>query len=336
MTQPPNPGEYPGGYPPPPPGGYPPPPQGGFPPPPPGGFPPPPPGAYPPPPGWGPQPGGYGVPQGGYPPPGAYPPPPPAEGGWAPPPPGYGRPAFTVGEGVSWAWNKFVKNAAPLVLATLIFGLILFAVMGVFAWVVSMVAPATFTAYQTADGVTEIVSPNTSATGTVVSMLGWIIFAVLGGAIASAYYGGLLDIADGRPVTVGSFFRPRKVASVVLAALLIGIVSSIITFPFLLIPVVGPLLAIVLGLAVSVFTMFTTVVIVERGLSPMDGIRTSIGIARAHIGESLLVWLVSQALLFLGAMLCGVGLLLTAPIALLFIVYAFRKLSGGMVAPATA
>ncbi len=221
-------------------------------------------------------------------------------------------------------------------LATLIFGLILFAVVGVFAWVVSMVAPATFTAYQTADGVTEIVPPSTSAAGTVVSMLGWIIFAVLGGAIASAYYGGLLDIADGRPVTVGSFFRPRRVASVVLAALLIGIVSSIITFPFLLIPYVGALLAIVLGLAVSVFTMFTTVVIVERGLSPMDGIRTSIGIARAHIGESLLVWLVSQALLFLGAMFCGIGLLLTAPIALLFIVYAFRKLGGGTVAPATA
>jgi uncharacterized membrane protein len=77
------------------------------------------------------------------------------------------------------------------------------------------------------------------------------------------------------------------------------------------------------------------VVIVDRGLSPVEGIRTSIGIVRAHFGESLLVWLVSEALLFIGALFCGIGLLLTAPIALLLIVYAYRKLSGGMVAPAT-
>ncbi len=43
---------------------------------------------------------------------------------------------------------------------------------------------------------------------------------LVSGAVASAYYGGLLDIANGQPVSVGSFFRPRNVVSVVIASLI--------------------------------------------------------------------------------------------------------------------
>ena len=51
-------------------------------------------------------------------------------------------------------------------------------------------------------------------------------------------------------------------------------------------------------------------------------------------GKVLLAWLLSLALLAVGALLCGVGLLLTAPLAYLFVVYTYRTLSGGSVAPA--
>ena len=366
MTQPPNPADYPppGGYPPAPdqggftpaPGGYPPPPpQGSYPPPPGWGGPPqgsypPPQGSYPPPPGWGappqgsyppppgaypPAPGSYPPPGGYYPPPGSYPPPPSADGGYAPPPPGYGRPAFSVGDAFSWAWNKFSKNAIPLILATLIFGAILFGVLGLFILLVNIVSPETFTAYETADGITEFVTPGDSVGGTAVTMAGWIVGFVIAGAIASAFYGGLLDIADGRPVTLGSFFRPRKVASVVVSALIIGIVSALVTFPLQYVPYVGGLIASLISAVVSIFTVFTTVAIVDRGLSPVEGIRHSVGIARSHSGESVLVWLVSTLLLFIGALFCLAGLLVTAPLALLFVVYSYRKLAGATVAPAT-
>ena len=338
----------PGGYPPPPPAGaYPPPPGWGTPPPgaypgpyppprshpPPPGSDPPPPGSYPPPPGWGTPPqGAYPPPGWGTPPQGVYPPPPPAEGGYAPPPPGYGRPAFSIGEALSWAWHKFSKNAVPLILASLIWGLIFAAVAGVFAVLLNSVSPEFFGISQDGESFT-----GTEITGATVAvfMAGWVVFFLLSGAISSAYYSGLLDIAEGRPVSLSSFFRPRNIVSVLLASLLIGIVSSIVTFPLQQVPYVGPLIAFVVAAAVSIFTVFTTVVIVDRGLSPIEGIRTSIGIVRAHFGESSLVWLISEALLFIGAMLCLVGLLLTAPIALLFIVYAYRKLSGGTVAPVT-
>ena len=88
--------------PPPGPGGYGPPPG-----PPPGEGPPPSYGAPPPPP-----PSGYGAPPAGYPPQPSY----------GAPPGGPGGPAqFNVGEAVSWAWNKFTKNALALIVPLLLY-----------------------------------------------------------------------------------------------------------------------------------------------------------------------------------------------------------------------
>lgn len=325
MTQPPvPPGDVPpGGFPPPPPPGsypppaegYPPPPPGyGYPPPPPpGGYPPPAPGGYPPPP-----PPGYGYPP---PPPGyGYPPPPPAEGGYYPPPPGANRPAFTIGEGLSWAWNKFSKNAAPLILATLVFGLVIAALSILVSPLLQRVSPGTF------DATGDVVG-GTADTGAalVVVILVNIAQVLVGGVIASAYFGGLLDIANGQQVSFGSFFRPRNIVSVVLASLIVAVASSI-----------GLLLCIIPGLLVSVFAWFTTVAIVDRNLSPIDGIKASLDIVKNNFGKVLGSWLTALAITAVGALLCGVGLLVAAPVAYLFQVYAYRILGGGSVARAIA
>lgn len=324
---------------PPPTGGYPPPP-GGFPPPPGGGYAPPPPeGGYAPPPGWAPAPGGYPPPgayppPGGYPPPGAYPPPPPpggypppppGEGGYLPPPPGFRPPGFySVGEGLSWAWAKFTRNWVPLVIATLVFVGVLAILQTLLQQLLQWVSPETFTAIETGDTLIETTTQSMTGAGLAVTIIGSLVILLVEGAIASAYYGGMIDIANGQPVTIGSFFRPRNVVSVVLASLIVGVLTLI-----------GVLLCILPGLLVSLFALFSTVAIVDRNLSPVDGIKTSFGIAKNHFGTVLLVWLTGLAILFVGALFCGVGLLVAMPIAYLFIVYTYRKLSGGSVAPAT-
>ena len=300
MTQPPQPPQPPGEYPPPP--GYPPPPPGwGYPPPPPPGYPPP---GYPPPPGWG------------YPPPPGYPPP-----GY--PPPVNRRPDYSVGEALSWAWQKFTRNAVPLLVATLVFGLLIAVLNALASQVLQSVSPEAFTTIDTGDGLIETTTRTISGGGVAVLILSTLVQLVVTGVIGSAYYGGLLDIADGRPVSIGSFLRPRNVVSVAVASLIVGVLT-----------VIGLVLCILPGLIVGVVTLFTTVAIVDRGLSPIDGIRASIGITRAHLGSVLLAWLTSLAMLFLGALLCGVGLLVAAPLAYLFLVYTYRRLSGGSIAPA--
>jgi len=335
MTQPPNPGEYPppGGYPPPYPGQVPQPPQYGA------------------APQWGAYPQGA-YPQGAYPPPGAYPqgaypPPPPAEGGYFPPPPGAGRPAFTISEGISWAWAKFTKNAIPLLVGTLALTLIPLALAFLSQWVLGKISPETVTVYETGDDIVEMTSRTLTGAGLAVSIVAWLAMTIVGAALASAYFGGLLDIADGRPVTVGSFLRPRNVAAVVIATLLVSLLIFVINM--LTVSLVGLLASVspVLGLAGSLvlalpavilglFALFATVAIVDRNLSAVDGLKESFRITKGHFGPVLALWLTSAAILFLGVLFCGVGVLVAIPVTYLLLVYAYRTLSGGAVAPAHA
>lgn len=311
--QPPPPGNYPppqGGYPPPPPpGGYPPPPpQGGYPPPPPpGGYPPPPPpqGGYPPP------------PHGNY-PPGAYPP---ASQGFYPPPGGFGSGGYSVGEAFSWAWNKFGKNALPLVVATLVYGLIIIAIQALTNALSAAVDPGDSTSYMSDNNGFEFSYAVDSPAAIVVAIIGWLISLVVGAAVQSAYLGGVLDIADGREVSIGSFFRPRNIGGVIIAGLIVGVITTI-----------GIFLCIIPGLIASIMLMFTVVSLIDRNLAPVEAVKTSFNISKAHFGSVLLAWLVMVATVVVGVLLCGVGLLVAGPVATLLLVYTYRVLTGGQVA----
>ncbi|MEN4447611.1 hypothetical protein [Mycobacterium sp. SM3041] len=336
----------PGGFPPPPggapteyipqapQGGYPPPPQGGYPPPPPppGGFPPPPQGGYPPPPGQG----GYAPPP--PPPGGAYPPPPPSQGGFAPPPPGgyppagyqYGAPGgaapFSVGDALSWAWNKFTKNPAPLIVSTLVYGLIVGVIVAIVEFSVLGLADTSVSSYSS-DDTGFSYSYNVTSLGPAsiaVLVLGYLVLLVVAAAISSAQYVGLLGIADGQPTTIGSFFKPRYIGPMILLTLIVGVLVAI-----------GYVLCVIPGLIVALFAIFAHAVLVDRGLSPIDSLKASIEIVKANVGQVILVWLVAGLIGIAGALACGVGVLVSAPLASLMLVYTYRRLSGGQVAPLT-
>ena len=330
----------PGGYPPPPPpppgGGYqppPPPPGGGYqpPPPPPGGGyqPPPPPGGYPPPPPPG---GGHEPPPpGSYPPPpGGYPPPPPPGGGYAPPPgggyappPGYGAAQqFSIGDGLSWAWNQFTTNAVPLLVATVVYGVIIGVIYGIVYGLAFALAPDSVTSYNSYGGGFDYQSSTSFGAGSIaVMVIGGIILFIVVAAIQSAYIAGLLDIANGQQVSIGSFFKPRSIGNVILATVIIGVLTSI-----------GYALCVLPGVAVAIFTMFAIVALLDRNLSAIDSIKASFEIAKANFVQVLLTWLVIAAIGIVGALVCGVGLLVAVPVAALLEVFAYRRLSGGQVA----
>jgi uncharacterized membrane protein len=154
-------------------------------------------------------------------------------------------------------------------------------------------------------------------------IIGYIILIVVAAAIQSAYLGGLLDIANGQPVSIGSFFKPRNTVNVIIATLIIGVASAIGSFCF------------ILGLVIGIFTLFTTVLIVDRNLSPIDAIKQSIDIAKNNFVQVLLVWLVAGVIGVVGALVCGIGLVVAIPVAALFVVYAYRFLTNGQIAPLT-
>jgi uncharacterized membrane protein len=327
----------PGGYPPPQQGGYPPPPQrGGYPPPPPpSGYPPPQQGGYPPPP----QHGGYPPPPppSGYPPPhqqGGYPPPPQSGGGYQQAPGGYppagptgygGAQPYSVGEAFSWAWNKFTKNAAPLIIATLVYGLIMVVLQVIVNLVQAAVSPGVSDYTSSGSGFSYSWSTTSMGLGGIlISIVGWFVSLIVGAAIQSGYISGVLDIANGQEVSVGSFFRPRNIGQVIIAGLIVGVITTI-----------GFFLCIIPGVIASIMLIFTIVALLDRNLSPVDAVKTSFELSKANFGNVFVTWLAMVATAFVGALLCGVGLIVAVPVAALILVYAWRRLSGGQVAPLT-
>jgi uncharacterized membrane protein len=316
--------------PPPPPGGYPPPGQGGYPPPGQGGYPPPGQGGYPPP-----GQGGYPPPgQGGYPPQqGGYPTPPQhggyqqATGGYPPAgPPGYGgAQPYSVGEAFSWAWNKFTKNAAPLIIATLVYGLIIVVLQVIVNLLQAAVSPGASDYSSSGSGFSYSWSTTSMGLGGIlISIVGWFVLLIVGAAIQSGYISGVLDIANGQEVSVGSFFRPRNIGQVIIAGLIVGVITTI-----------GFFLCIIPGVIASIMLVFTIVALLDRNLSPVDAVKTSFGLSKANFGNVFVTWLAMVATAFVGALLCGIGLLVAVPVAALILVYAWRRLSGGQVAPLT-
>lgn len=308
--------------------GYPPPPGYGAPPP--GyGTPPPP----PPPPGYGtpPPPPGHGQPPGGYAPPGYAPPPPPPPG-YGPPPPGYPpqpgfagptQSSFSVGDAISWAWNRFTQNAMALVVPILAYVAALAAVIGLFTTLVFSLSDSTTTTYTDDYGFTsESVNVSMGAAGIFVMLIGYIAVFFVAIFMHAGITTGCLDIADGKPVTIGTFFKPRNLGLAIVTGLLVAVGTLALS-----------LLCFIPGLIFGFVAQFAIVAAIDRSLSPVDSIKASITTVRSEIGGTLLSCLAQGAAVFIGELLCFVGLLVGIPVASLIQTYTWRKLSGGQVVP---
>ena len=153
----------------------------------------------------------------------------PAPGGYPPPAgPGYpGAQALNVGEAFSWAWNKFSKNAAALIVPTLVYGAIIFVVQLIFGVVSALVDSPDATSY-TSDGSSfSLRLQQSSPASFAVPVIGWIVALLVVRRHPVRVLRGILDIANGQPVTIGSFFKPRNVGNVVIASLIVGILTFI-------------------------------------------------------------------------------------------------------------
>lgn len=279
----------------------PPPPGGGAPPPPPGGFPPPPGQPPGPPPGQPPyQPpppggGGYGGPPGGFTPPPAQP-----YGGG-------GMPQLDVGSAISYGWKKFQEYAKEFIILVLA----VFAVIVVLA-IVSQVAllPAL-----TGDD-----------SGFVLAMVGIAVVSVIqfvvGFIVQAGVYRAALGVTKGQAPSVSQLTDTTNLGPFVLTVLLVGLGA-----------LVGYILCFIPGLIWIVLTAYAPIIAIDRGGSPVDAIRQSIRWVMDNLGQVLLILIVSYLVYVVGALLCGVGLLVSIPVALVAITYSYRALNNEPVVP---
>ena len=212
------------------------------------------------------------------------------------------RPPFSATDAISYGWRAFTANIAPL------------AVIGL---VLILVSIATNWLSRDFDSLFVSLAGN---------LLSTFISLIVGlGLIRAA-----LAILDGGRPSVEQLLSTRDVWPYFLATLLVALMVT-----------VGLLLCIIPGLIAGFLLQFYGYAIIDRKAdsvttvpesTPIGAIRASVEVVTANIGPMILLALLCLLVNILGAMLCGIGLLVSLPVTAIAIAYAWRYFSGGRIA----
>ena len=274
----------------------------------------------------------YGQPQ---PPPYAQPQPPPyGQPAYGQAPPGYGQPTYgqpAYGQGgydavgaIRYGWEKFSKKPAellvPMLVAVVVVGLV-FAV--IYAVLGALLLGGGGFSTDPATGVTTY----DAGPGFLAFMVGYavmLLFSVLVGQfVGAALVRGGVDTVDGRPVSMGSIWQGWDKGQVALAGLLLAVGIAI-----------GYVLCFIPALIFGFLTQYTLFFVVDQKMKAVDAIKASIAFTRAHLAETLVFYLLASVTIFVGALLCGLGLLVAGPVVIVGSAYTYRVLNGHQVSPA--
>jgi uncharacterized membrane protein len=209
--------------------------------------------------------------------------------------------AVDIGASLSWAWQKFQQNAGPLIIVMLV------------AFVGSIIASVvSFALRSSASGLFAFL---------LATAVGSVLQFVVSGFLHLGVYQSALAIADGRPVEPGKMFTTDQLGNYLVATLLYGLMVG-----------VGFLLCILPGIVVAYLGFLTPFYVLDQRMAPVDAIRASFKVTSANVGALLGFAIVVFLVYIVGAIACLVGLLVTAPVALLAITYVFRQINGRPVA----
>lgn len=220
------------------------------------------------------------------------PPPPPPGGGMSP---GGAPGSISVGDAVSYGWNAYWKNVGTLVVIAIVV-LAINIVVGLIAQATGSVAG-------------QIIVQFIGFFASMLISLGWIRVS--------------LEVTRGVKPEVGDLFKFDGYGPYILASLLFALGFY-----------VGLILCIIPGIIFAVAFGFYGFVIAERGegVGVMDSLKESADLTRGNRWQLFGLGIVLLLINFVGALLCGIGLIFTLGITIIAWAYVYRTLRGETVA----
>lgn len=279
--------------------------------------PPPPGGGYGGPPPAGPPGGGFGGPPPGSPPPG---------GGYGGPPAG-GPPAqWDVGAAVNYGWSKFQANMGQMIIAAL----------AIFAGAVVILGAGFFLVFVVLSGDAECVSRDsvygycteysTGGAGFFLTMvlmaLTYGLFFIYAQVVGAGMIRASLNVTNGQPFRTADVFKFDNLGPVLVTSILVGLGV-----------IVGTVLCYLPGIIIAFLTSYSLYFVVDKGMAPVDAIKASFELVTKNFGSTIIWYLVSGVIFTVGAILCGVGLLVAIPVVLVGTAFTYKKLTAQPVAP---
>lgn len=211
-----------------------------------------------------------------------------------------------VVEAFKYGWEKFRANAGVIILGVLAF-IVAIVVVGLIFFAI-LIAVAS--------------SGSSTAAGlgffSTVLLVGFVL--LLSVFMQASVVRVSLEISHGRPVTFGSFFQFADLGKVLITALIIGVASAI-----------GALF-VVGALVVGFFSQFALFYVIDKGLDPVAAIKASIDLVMKNFTTVILLYVGVYVANMIGSALCGIGLIVAVPVALLATTYVYRRLNGEVVA----
>ncbi len=266
---------------------------------------------------------------------GAPPPPPPSGlgGGGAPPPPmggmpgpgGAAAPSYSVSDAFNYGWKKFQENIGPWILGVLI----LFVGLAVIQWVYQLIFSGLFvsTADTRIDPVTGQVELVNSG-GLWLTLIGAVVLsiplAILGMIVQAQIVRAGLGTTEGK-IELGKFFETRLLGPVIIASIIAGLLTLL-----------GVIACYVGAIIVAFFVQFFAYFVLDKEAKPWDSIKASFSFVNKHIANIIVLFLASAVAVFIGALLCGVGLLVAYPVVAIAHAYTYKVLNGEPVDPVRA
>lgn len=144
---------------------------------------------------------------------------------------------------------------------------------------------------------------------------------LLAGLVQAVLTRGALAVTQGRVPTARTFTHGARTGQVLLAALLVAALAGL-----------GTLLCYLPVLAVVLYAQFTLLFVLDTGLGPVAALRSSAALVQRNLGACAGFAVVALLACLLGVLVCGVGVVLAAPLVVVAQTHLYRTLLGQPVA----
>jgi uncharacterized membrane protein len=155
----------------------------------------------------------------------------------------------------------------------------------------------------------------------VVSALSQIVLFVITNFLQIGLYRSALAVTAGQRVEFGQVFTAEGAGPYLVVAILYALMVGI-----------GTLLCIIPGIIVAFLGFFAPYFVLDQGLAPVDAIKASFRMVNANLGQMIPFAILAFIVYVVGFIACGIGVLVTGPVALLAVAFAYRTLNGQPVA----
>lgn len=236
---------------------------------------------------------------------------------------GFGAPmqaggSFSVGDAFNWGFKKFQENLGPIILASLI----VFAAVAVLEIIIWVVMIGSLTASTTVDQYGVV---HTSGGGFGLFLFGYgafMIVMMLGSYLVQmAIIRATLMITNGEQVTLNRMFSTERIGTFIAAAVLVVIGTYI-----------GMVLCFIPGLIFMFFSFFFGWFVIDKQMGAVESIQASFRLVNQNMGTCVGLIIGSFIAYAVGAILCGIGLLVAIPVIVLATGYSYRRMQGEAVA----